>query len=108
MAHEVYVAVEQARDVVGVAVEIDPAVGRAAAETTPVDEEEPIRVGERALRLPRRLAATETAVHENGGVARPPGRDVQDGGALHAPSLTRPQAEAATSSSGSSGSKSDG
>src|ERR671936_832029 len=55
---------EQLGDVVGVAVEVDPAVCRRCAETAPVDEDQAVLLRERPLLAERLLTPAEAAVHE--------------------------------------------
>ena len=79
---------EHVRHVVGVAVEVDRPVGRAAAEPAPVDEEQAIRIRKWPLLRPGLLTPAETAVDEDGGVAFAPNGDVQSRCGVHPPSLT--------------------
>src|SRR5881392_4460122 len=72
------VATEQLRNVVGVGIEVHPAIGRRrAAEAAAVDDQEPVPICERTLRAPRLLSPAEAAVHEHSGLAVAPGCDVE-------------------------------
>src|SRR6266508_5688404 len=78
---------EELRNVVGIALEVDAAVRGTLSKPAAIHEQQTVRVGERSLFLPRRLAPAEASVHEHGRLAFSPDCDVQPDRVSHAASL---------------------